>query len=65
MSTKKKQAFQKGYRYGRSRGEATIIEAEKQLGKGALNGEVTAFCQGSVDGEVGDKWRYTKSFIER
>lgn len=56
-----KQVFAMGWEAGRRRGEVTPRQAERLL-RGLLCRipeavEVDIFCNGSVDGQVGDRWR--------
>ena len=49
-------AFVAGWWYGLMVGEASALDAEAEHPE-YLGGEICAFCQGSVDGDLGDKWR--------
>ncbi len=50
-------AFRKGFDYGKANGPASPNDAESILGSSAPCDEITAFCCGSEDGAVGDRWR--------
>jgi hypothetical protein len=47
-----RRAFRAGFQWGQDHGEASAREADQ-----ASVSEDQAFCQGSVDGAAGDRWR--------
>jgi hypothetical protein len=56
------EAFRMGWKVGRSEGERTPRQAERILLMARwellnLQGSVDSFCQGSIDGAGGDRWR--------
>ena len=50
-------AFRLGFAFGERTGPASPNDAEAILGVSAPYDEITAFCCGSEDGAVGDRWR--------
>lgn len=63
-----RRAFLHGYWSGAIRGEATAAEADalmRKRGFACTAGETEAFCQGSIDGAVGDTYRLRLTLADR